>query len=116
MANSTTLDSEDGSLPTDQLFDLLSDVNRRTVLEYVLNRDSAVHVDELLDELAPVEGSSGTENLRAVHHARLIHIHLPKLSTVGVVEYDSETDSVEPTPVIEEVTPYLEWARTYERR
>lgn len=83
----------------DESLALLADSQRRRVLRHLLDRaDGTATVDELEGVL--VDGRGGdTEKVRQLLH----HVHLPKLRSRGVVEYDADAGTVRyaPDPTIE---------------
>lgn len=78
----------------DAVFAALADEDRRSVLAYLQDAGEAT-VEELstaVDERAsdPRGGTHGRDAL-----VRLHHVHLPKLSDAGLVEYDRTSGQVE---------------------
>jgi hypothetical protein len=82
----------------DALLRALSDHRCRWVCHYLSRRDGPASVDELAEQLA----ASTTEKSRPVltsaevekSRAELLQIHLPKLSSAGVVDHDAEASRV----------------------
>ena len=93
----------------DKLFGVLADPDRRIALQYLLTQESAVGIDDLLDEVVSDSQSPGAEISRAQLHTRFVHVHLPKLADIGVIEYDLDAGIVESIRTIDEIEPYLEW-------
>jgi len=80
------------SLDVETICRLLADEERQRIVKYLENRDR-VFVDEIVAEVA----ERGVENDE--FHVRLIHIHLPKLTELGVVSYNPKQEIVHPTDV-----------------
>lgn len=81
---------------TSRLFDALSHRDRRIVLYYLREHETAT-VDGLVDLVAGwVEAGPGPNEPvdRTSVRAGLHHVHLPTLDSAGLVEYDADTGSV----------------------
>ncbi|WP_336001315.1 DUF7344 domain-containing protein [Halorientalis halophila] len=79
---------------------LLSADRRRTTLEVLLERTAPIELDALAAAVAARErdgGSASEERLRRVS-STLHHVHLPKMATFGVVNYDSDANRVTSCP------------------
>lgn len=85
----------DLDLPLDEVFSLLGDRQRRLVLRYFVEGDSA---DADLDDLAAFvlrwERELGRATDSDAVAIALRHSHLPKLAAAGVVEVDDGTSVV----------------------
>lgn len=109
--------SDDGSdryarIARDDAFHLLKDDRRRAVLRYLASghKDGPTPVSTLTAFVAAVEhedGSTSVGEIRERVHIALHHSHLPMLADHGVVDYDHEAGTVEPTPLLAALTPYL---------
>jgi len=73
-----------GTAPTDELFGVLANANRRFVLEHLSNRESDPTLSQLAATLADWNETLSEEDARIALH----HVHLPKLEEVGIVTYD----------------------------
>lgn len=63
---------------------LVANERRRHVLRYLIDQtDEIIHKEELIAHLRRVERTAETTNIRLA----LEHVHLPKLSQEGVIEY-----------------------------
>ena len=77
----------------DVVFGLLRNARRRHLLS-AIDRDGEKTVDELATVIAERERANGRETSVEAVRTSLIHAHLPKLATEGVVDYDAESDAV----------------------
>lgn len=102
------------SLQTDELtatdiFPLLADDRRRSVLHYLSQHVGAVSLGELAERLAVQEGNSTYD-----HYERILtdlhHSQLPKLVGGDLVRYDVEAETIRGQDTIESVRPYLDLA------
>ncbi|WP_336339355.1 DUF7344 domain-containing protein [Haloarcula brevis] len=75
------------------VFDCLSNDERRAVLDFLVDEDGQVTVDDVAGHLA-VDSDDD-----AVHRARvqLHHIHLPKLNAAGLIVWSRDQGTVRET-------------------
>jgi DNA-binding transcriptional ArsR family regulator len=80
-----------------ELFALLSDSNRRTVLESLARTEESVSVESLV---ADILDRRPTETDVSVHELRMAvyNVHVPVLIQTGLVEYDPISDVVSGDP------------------
>lgn len=78
------------SISVDRALRLLADPCRRAILAHLRESDGSTTVTQLADSIADEEGNNRDDSLALA----LRHVHLPKLAKAGVVEYDSEGDTV----------------------
>ena len=93
----------------DQAFSLLAVSDRRAIVRY-LDEEQEATLDELASHLAV--GTSLEERNQLT--ASLVHKHLPKLDSAGVVEYDQNAGVVERSEAASALEPLLEWAAGWE--
>lgn len=83
----------------DALFHILSNSQRRKILEYLAQReDEAVKRRELVEMLCPeagMETEREVSTLREQLHINLHHLQLPLLDESGIVDYDPQAETVE---------------------
>lgn len=72
--------------------ELLSSRRRRVVLDVLADRPDGVDLADLATLVAGRGGTDDDDRVRLTLH----HAHLPKLDAHGVVEYDRESNRVEP--------------------
>ena len=97
------------TLSATDIFPLLADDRRRSVLHYLTQHVGAVSLGELAEQLAVWE-----DNPTYDHYERVLtslhHIHLPELVDGGVVHYDVDGETIRALDAIESVQPYLDLA------
>lgn len=79
---------------TDDLLDVLSDPIRRNVLTYPHDEDSdVVELAELADWVL-AQDTNNLDYQQESMEIALHHTHLPKLAASGVIDYDSQSNTV----------------------
>lgn len=83
-------------LPVDTTLEVLSDPERRVILHYLRHvPDGFATVEDLLDQLqAHYRSASNSVTSEPELRVRLHHSHIPKLTSSGVLDYDSRTGAV----------------------
>jgi hypothetical protein len=93
------------------VFHILGNDRRREVILQT-TENGAVNVSELAQHIAETEASASGETtadeLYKSVYVSLQQTHLPKLSKEGVIEYDSETKTIEPGPRLDEIEVYVD--------
>ena len=85
----------DTKLSVSQVFDVLADERRRRLLFYLHNKDGDVaSLGELVDYLVVHEAESVADLEDDDVTISLYHTHLPKLTTLGLIEYDRRSETV----------------------
>ena len=101
-------------LSQDNVFDALASRRSRYVLVRLQNGDEPVSVDELADVVAAWETDKPIDLVSEEHRERvftsLCHSQLPKLSMMGLVDYDGEERVVTRGPYAEQADAYLDIA------
>jgi len=88
------MQSDSADITTEALLRAVADSQRRTLLRYFRDADTdAMTVDELARALANA-GDRGIDRPLDEFRITLQHIHLPKLSELGVVRFDAPTSTV----------------------
>lgn len=78
--------------------DLLAEKQRRLVLDIISGITSPIELEELSVRVASFESGTLTKDDAVERVAiSLHHIHLPRLADVGVLDYDQESNVIEPT-------------------
>lgn len=108
--NAPTYDGE--TLELDEVFHILQNERRRQVLMHLKDVEGTVNMRDIAEQIAAWENDTTVENLYSDQRQRvyiaLYQSHLPKLDDLGVIEYNQARGSIEPTPLVEDVTQYLE--------
>ncbi|WP_132059170.1 DUF7344 domain-containing protein [Halorussus amylolyticus] len=101
-------------LPQDNVFDALASRRSRYVLTFLREADDPVALDDLVETVATWETGKPIDLVSEDHRKRvftsLCHSQLPKLSMMGLVEYDDQDDVVMRGPHAEQADAYLDIA------
>jgi hypothetical protein len=95
----------------DTVLDLCRDKHRRIVLAVLAAEQRSLTVNDLRRTIltrnhhTPVIDAS--EEVLTEIRVSLHHVHIPKLESTGVIEYDSERQLVEPTEQFDQLQPHL---------
>jgi hypothetical protein len=75
---------------------LLASDRRRLVLDVLSERSDPVTLDELAAELATKESTLDASDEESVRRVKisLHHVHLPKMSDFGLLEYDADSHRI----------------------
>lgn len=102
-----------GPLSRDDVFEILGNSRRRRMLRYLDSADGPVSVRELVTDVAAHEEGTTPETVSQDHYKRVhvasLQTHLPKLDSVGVIDYDRDERSVALTDAASELLPHLEF-------
>lgn len=105
------------SLNKDDIFHILQNERRRQVLDHLKEVEGKVEMREIAEKIAAWENNTTVDNLYSDQRQRvyiaLYQSHLPKLDDLGVIEYNQPRGTIEPTPLLEEVTKYLDSEPTH---
>ncbi|MFT4923718.1 MAG: DNA-binding transcriptional ArsR family regulator [Haloarculaceae archaeon] len=80
-------------LSPDRILELLADPCRRAILAQLNERAGSTTVTQLADSIAASDDDLDHRNDDDLV-LTLRHVHLPKLAERGVIEYDSDSDTV----------------------
>lgn len=82
----------------DDVYDALADERRRHAVAVLAETRPPVDGGTLARSVAAAEVDAAPDEVSDHRtervHAKLYHVHLPKLDDVGLVEYDSEADTI----------------------
>lgn len=107
-------------LSLDEAFRALGAAPRRRALGHLLEGSGVVAVAELVDRLHTESGteagsSHGVDGLsRLDRHVGLVHVHLPLLEELGVIEFDRRSRTVVATETTAALGPLLAAAGTFD--
>jgi len=99
----------DEPLSITDIHDVLSNDRRRRVIE--LLDDGPIALRSLADDIATIEADN-TPAPRAVRQSVYVTLHqnhLPRLDSLGIVEYDDTSKTVVPGEYADEIERYLHW-------
>lgn len=108
----------------DEIFDILSNGRRRYVLSLLKQADGPVHINELAEKVAAWENDLEVDELTDQQSKRvyvsLYQSHIPKLESLGIVEYTEDDNLVALTDAADSIDRFLEdssddirWQRIY---
>lgn len=104
-------DTSPPGLTPDEFFHALQEERRRHVLRYLLDHEDPVTVDRLAEWVVSRETGIDEEDPSAEACQRtylsLYQSHLPKLDSLGLVNYDQSAETVAATATTEHVAGYL---------
>ncbi|MDR5674630.1 hypothetical protein RH858_16010 [Halalkaliarchaeum sp. AArc-GB] len=99
-------------LTKDELFDLLKNSRRRTVINYLRDNGGSANLSEVAEHIAALENDISVQELSSAQRKRvyigLYQCHLPKMDDSGVVEYDKHRGSIELQDSVTQLLPYME--------
>lgn len=77
---------------------LLSAERRRLVIDVLATRDTPVELADVARTVAAREDEDGADDEATIEPVEisLHHVHLPAMDAAGVIDYDAETNRVEP--------------------
>lgn len=84
----------DSDVNADDVFDVLSNARRRSVITYLHDADDVVELTELVDWIRTREPDRSEEDHREAVAIALHHVHLPKLAASGVIDYDPRSRTI----------------------
>ena len=108
-------------LSLDGAFRALGAAPRRRALGHLLDGSDVVTVAELVDRLHTESGTEAGSNHGADGLSRLdrqiglVHVHLPLLEELGVIEFDRRSRTVVTTEAAAALAPLLAAAGTFNR-
>ncbi|WP_226004280.1 DUF7344 domain-containing protein [Natrinema salinisoli] len=102
-------------LTEDELFELLANQRRRHIMHALMREDARLDIGDLSQEIAAWEDGLAFEDVSSTDRKRvytaLQQSHLPKMDKAGVVEFDRDRGTIEPTPALEDVEIYMDVVR-----
>lgn len=100
-------------LNLDDIFELLKNPRRRTVIDYLKDNDGEATLSEVAEHIAALENGITVEELSS-HQRKRVYIglyqcHLPKMDKLGVIDYDKNRGTIEIQDSVEQLEPFLEF-------
>ena len=112
VAVTATDEGDPVAIVPETVFEVLSNERRRYVLHHLKATDERVTVRDLSEQVAAwengIERAAVTPKERKRVYTALHQTHLPKMSDVGVIDYDRDRGTLELTETIEAFDIYLE--------
>jgi hypothetical protein len=100
-------------LPLDQVFEILKNERRRTVLRHLDDHDGTVALGTLAEEVAAIENdtpvSQVTSRERKCAYVGLYQCHLPKMDDMGIVDFNQNRGKIAVGPNVDQLERYLDW-------
>lgn len=102
-------------LTQEQIHDVLRNERRRRVLQQVQQNMGTVTVKGLAEAIAEAETgeSPPPRNIRQSVYNSLHQTHLPKMDSLGLIDYDADRKTVSMQPRIRQVDLYMEIVTPY---
>ena len=97
------------SLSTQEIHTVLSNSRRREVIELLRNNGDGMAARELAERIAELESgeSPAPRNKRQSAYVALQQTHLPKLDSLGIVDYDSQSKHVRLRESVDQVAAFM---------
>lgn len=109
---SETRRTDETELTKDEVFELLKNSRRRTIIDYLESNGGSATLSDLAEFIAAEENDIDIGELSSDQRKRvyigLYQCHLPKMDNHGVVEYDKNRGTVELQDRVTELLPYME--------
>jgi hypothetical protein len=106
-------------LPLDQVFEILKNQRRRTVLHYLNEHEGPVSLGDLAEHVAAVENDTTvaqiTSNERKCVYVGLYQCHLPKMDNMDIVAFNQNRGRIELGPNASQLDTYLSTEETTTR-
>jgi hypothetical protein len=103
----------------EEAFEVLSNRRRRYVVHWLLEAGTGTEIRELSRQVAAWENDKPLDRVTAQERRRVYNalqqFHLPKLDEAGVVRYDADRGTIEPTEDLASLRSYLNAARRSHR-
>jgi hypothetical protein len=100
------------SLGLDEVFEILKNKRRRTVLHYLENHEEPISLGEVAKYVAAEENDTSVEQVtsreRKCAYVGLYQCHLPKMDDMDIVDFNQNRGRIELGPNAPEVREYLE--------
>ncbi|MFW6317033.1 MAG: DUF7344 domain-containing protein [Halorubrum sp.] len=104
---------EGGSeLTKGEIFDLLKNRRRRTVIRYLRENDGNAELNDLAEHIAAKENDIDVRQLSSDQRKRvyigLYQCHLPKMDSLGVIDYDKDRGTIELQASVSQLLEYMD--------
>lgn len=113
-------DREPTALPLDQVFEILKNERRRTVLRYLENNDEPVALGDLAEFVAANENDMSVKQIssreRKCAYVGLYQCHLPKMDNMDIIDFNQSRGLIETGPNADQLKEYMDWPETPARQ
>ena len=111
-ANGSVESEPHDELSKDEVFEVLSNARRREVIRYLVNQEGEATASEIAEHIAALENDKPVSQLSSSERKRvyvaLYQNHLPKMDTVGVIDYNNNRGLVRLSEIAEQLKPFLD--------
>lgn len=101
-------------MPLDQVFEILKNERRRTVLRYLDEHDEPVALGDVAEHVAADENDTSVAQIssreRKCAYVGLYQCHLPKMNDMDIVEFNQNRGHIETGPNAAQLKQYLDWS------
>lgn len=115
--------AEDGTLPLDQVFEILKNSRRRETLHYLRDNGGTATLSGLAEHIAAIENDTTVQQITSSQRKRvyvgLYQCHLPKMDSMDVIDFDKNRGTLELARNADQVSSYLgdsdsgDWYKLY---
>ncbi|WP_128905545.1 DUF7344 domain-containing protein [Halorubrum amylolyticum] len=104
--------SNGSALEKGEIFDLLKNSRRRSIIQYLRTHDGYAELNDVAEHIAADENDITVRELSSNQRKRvyigLYQCHLPKMDTMGVVEYDKNRGTIELQDSVSQLLVYMD--------
>ena len=104
--------SAGSELTKGEIFDLLKNRRRRTVIRYLRDHDGYAELNDLAEHIAAKENDITVRQLSSDQRKRvyigLYQCHLPKMDSLGVIDYDKNRGTIELQASVAQLLKYMD--------
>ena len=98
-----------------EIFDLLKNRRRRTVIRFLREHDGYAELNDLAEYIAAKENDIDVRQLSSDQRKRvyigLYQCHLPKMDSLGVIDYDKDRGTIELQASVSQLLEYMDLDR-----
>ena len=110
---------ETESLPLDQVFEILKNKRRRTVLQYLETHEEPVSLSDLAEHVAADENDTTvrqvTSRERKCAYVGLYQCHLPKMDNMDIIDFNQNRGRIELGRNASQLEEYLDYSESTAR-
>jgi len=104
--------SNGSNLEKGEIFDLLKNSRRRSIIQYLRANDGYAELNDVAEHIAADENDITVRELSSDQRKRvyigLYQCHLPKMDTLGVIEYDKNRGTIELQDSVSQLLVYMD--------